>query len=289
LRDISLQFKTKGQFKKGHRRAYFAATKRDDYDLIVAHMPKYLNRFGVDTPRIEWSEEILSLEALKYGRREDFAEGNWSAYNAAIRRGKEFMDRICVHMAPSLTERYSDLELLQLALPYKSRGEFKEGNPSAYKATHIRGEDFLDKACKGMKPSSGSSIAEKELFELIKTIYPNTKKLRDMKVKIEGKSYIYGFEIDILVGKLGIEFDGKYHHSFEYMRKDKGKKLWSDEDIYNYNPLKDGWFATKGIQILHIKEEDWKKDKQACIQKCLDFLGLPILSTEMSLLSISAA
>ena len=41
------------------------------------------------------------------------------------------------------------------------------------------------------------------------------------------------------------------------MRNDKGKKLWSDEDIRNYHEIKDAWFATKGIKILHIKEEEW--------------------------------
>ena len=56
------------------------------------------------------------------------------------------------------------------------------------------------------------------------------------------------------------------------MRRDSHKKLWSDEDIRNYHEIKDSWFASNGIQILHIKEEDWIQDKEACIKKCLDFL-----------------
>jgi len=70
----------------------------------------------------------------------------------------------------------------------------------------------------------------------------------------------------------GIEFDGTYYHSFEFMRKTTHKKSWPDEDIHNYHEIKDAWFASKGIQILHIKEEDWKLDKDQCIKKCLQFL-----------------
>ena len=127
--------------------------------------------------------------------------------------------------------------------------------------------------CKNLKKSKSISFAEKELFDIIKTIHPNAKKFRDQRVKIKGKPYIKGFEIDILVDKLGIEFDGTYWHSFKIMRAHKSKKKWSDNDIKNYPTLKDNWFATKGIEILHIKEKDWKKDKQTCIQKCLDFLS----------------
>ena len=94
--------------------------------------------------------------------------------------------------------------------------------------------------------------------------------------KIPNKPYIYGFDIDIFVPELMrvIEFDGIYWHSFEQMRNDKRKAKWSDEDILNYHEIKDDYFASKGITILHIKEEDWLKDKKACINTCLKFLNL---------------
>src|SRR5208283_2181350 len=102
---------------------------------------------------------------------------------------------------------------------------------------------------------------------IIRTFFSSARTLRDRKVKIKGKPYMKGFQIDIFIPELnlGIEFDGKRWHSFEQMRKDKRKAKWSDDDIRNYHEIKDAWFATKGITILHIKEEDWLKDKQACI------------------------
>ncbi len=123
--------------------------------------------------------------------------------------------------------------------------------------------------------SANTSIAELELFNAVKIVFTNTKKLKDTKAMILGKPYIKGFDIDIFVPELdkGIEFDGTYWHSFEAMRKNKKKSIWSDEDIRNYHQLKDSWFASKGIQILHIKEEDWNLDKEACIKRCLEFLA----------------
>ena len=123
--------------------------------------------------------------------------------------------------------------------------------------------------------NSGTSKPEIEILNIVKNIFSSAKKIQDRKVKIEGKPYIKGFEIDIFVPELGlgIEYDGPYHHSFEYMRKDSSKSKWSDEDIHNYHEIKDSWFATKGIRILHVKGNDWKENKESCINKILEFLG----------------
>lgn len=124
------------------------------------------------------------------------------------------------------------------------------------------------------KCSNIESKAEKELFSIIKAVYPNTKKLRS-KFSIDLKPFIKRFEIDIFVPELkrGIEYDGRYHHSFKKMRADRSKKLWTDEDILDYHGIKDRAFLSIGIQILHIKEEEWKLDKENCIKRCFDFLS----------------
>ena len=112
--------------------------------------------------------------------------------------------------------------------------------------------------------------------DAVKSLFPSTTKLRDRKITIEGKPYMYGFDIDIFVPELmlGIEYDGGRSHSFEYMREDIYKAKWSDYDIRNYHEIKDAWFLTKGIKIIHIKEVDWKKDSDKCVKKCLEFLGV---------------
>jgi len=105
--------------------------------------------------------------------------------------------------------------------------------------------------------------------------YPTAKKIRGSKVTIPDKDYIKRFDLDIYVPELnrGIEFDGTYYHSFEYMRRNKNKGLWTDDDVRRYHEIKDTHFLSIGINIIHITEEEWNADKEGCIKRCLDFLG----------------
>ena len=164
----------------------------------------------------------------------------------------------------------TDEELAQIALLYKRKIDFKRGHPYQYWFAVRR--RLIDKICSHMPICSVDSIAEEELFGIILTVFPNARKLRDRRVNISGKPHIHGFDIDIFIPELslGIEYDGKHWHSFKGLRR--SRKHWPDEDIHNYHKIKDSWFLDNGIQILHIKEVDWIKDKQACIDKCLEFL-----------------
>jgi hypothetical protein len=156
------------------------------------------------------------------------------------------------------------------ALKYKTRSNFAVGSPGAYSAAKKMG--VLDQVCSHMLQAQNTSPQEQSLFNLVKKKYPKTQKLRDRKVKIEGKSHIEGFDLDIYVPELrkGIEFDGTYWHSIDGLKR--SRTHWPEEDLINYSILKDNWFQSKSIEILHIKEEDWLKDKQYCIDKCFKFL-----------------
>lgn len=272
IQDEAYLYQTRGTFLEDSPSAYRTALARGILDQVCAHMRPSL--------REPYTNEELAIEALRYNTRKNFQEGNSAAYQAAWKRN--ILDQICSHMAIDLkiggiphnyfwTEEKIQLE----ANRYATRGEFQKGSKAAYQAAVENG--LLDKVCCHMIILGGVSVAEMYLCDVIKCIYPHARKFRDRKVRIEGKSHIKGFDIDILVGKLGIEFDGKYHHTFEYMRKDKRKIKWSDEEIRNYHQIKDAWFTAKGIQILHVKEEDWNLDKEICIIRCLNFLSVEAL------------
>lgn len=115
---------------------------------------------------------------------------------------------------------------------------------------------------------------EIDLFLTIKEVFPSAVKYKTRKVSIQSKPHIKGFEIDIFIPELkkGIEFDGKYWHSFNKMRQDKRKENWPDSDILNYNLIKDNYFLSKDIELLHISEFDWCSDKQQSLQRALNFL-----------------
>lgn len=303
------------EFRLGNRNAYNAAKRkgRAFLDKICGHMAPSHN--------IAWSEEEMAAEALKYASRKDFVKNNSLAYEAAWRKGGDFLSNICshmdvlwrpytdeevgeeskkytsrydflagspgqyraalrkgskffIHMGPSLREMWLDEEISVEALKYTSRGNFREMDPSAYQAASKRGRIFLDLLCSHMRRSGGISSFEKELLSRVKSYCSDVRSIRDMKVKIEGRPHIHGFDIDIFSGLLmkGIEFDGTYHHSFKGLKR--GRKHWPDEDIRNYHDLKDKWFETKGIQILHITEKEWKANKEDCVQRCLEFLNI---------------
>jgi hypothetical protein len=258
LHQEALKYTTRGEFKKNSPSAHNVACRRDILDQICGHMKIF---------KTKWTDEKLHREALKYPTRIEFQKNSHKAYDAAGVRG--ILDQICGHME-YICYPWTNQELHQEALKYKTRGEFQKNSPSAYSISLRRG--VLNQVCSRMKPSRGSSNGEKELLAAIKIYYPIAKSIRDKKVKIEDKPYIKGFDIDIFVLGVnkGIEFDGKYYHSTEGLKR--GRPHWPAEDLLNYHTIKDTWFATKGIQILHIKEEDWIKDREACIKHCLDFL-----------------
>jgi hypothetical protein len=120
----------------------------------------------------------------------------------------------------------------------------------------------------------GGSKPEMELLSIIQETFSDARKHTIRKLKIENKLFIRWFELDIFIPTImkGIEFDGRYSHSFKCMRNDPAKRAWSNDDICNYHEIKDAAFLSHGISVIHIKEEDWLKDKNTCIKKCLDFL-----------------
>lgn len=78
---------------------------------------------------------------------------------------------------------------------------------------------------------------------------------------------------------MGIEFDGKYWHSAKGLKR--SRKHWPEEDIINYHEIKDNYFLSQGIQILHIKEEDWHINRSLCISQIEQFLGITGFMSEL--------
>ena len=256
----ALKYTRRVDFQKKSAKAYNVALRRGILDQVCQHMDKIL---------ICWTVETIQEEALKYKTRYAFHVNNAKAYAAALRRG--ILDQICSHMTDG--NIYWTFEMLQEeALKYNTRSEFENGNESACQTARTR--NIMDQICGHMKEAGSSSIAEKDLFHIIKDMYPTAKKLVDRKANILNKPYIYGFDIDVFIPELnkGIEYDGIFWHSFKAMRGSKVKRNWPDEDLHNYHQIKDDYFRSKGIELLHIKEEEWNKNKEECIQRCLEFL-----------------
>ncbi|HXN74882.1 MAG TPA: hypothetical protein VN855_00130 [Candidatus Acidoferrum sp.] len=257
IQQEALKYNTRTEFQSNS--AYDAAQKRHILDEVCSHMKEI---------RHSWTDEELQEEAFKYNTRKDFRNNNGSAYQLAFRRN--ILNKICFHMK-KMRRSWTDEELHQEALKYKNRIDFQNNNQSAYNIALKR--NLLDKICTHMKRSCGISLLEQTLLHTIKQRYPKARRLRDTKVNICGKKHIQGFEIDIYIPELhkGIEFDGDYWHSIEGLRR--SRENWPQEDLENYHKIKDDYFLSKGIKLFHIKEEDWLKDQELCLQNCLNFLN----------------
>ncbi len=273
----ALQYTNKAEFRRNHPNTYTAAHKRGIINSICSHMPKYVPPSGEANPSFKWSVEKIVEAALKCKTRKEFYDRHRGAYAAAKLFG--ILDEICAHMPKRVIfygetnpkSKVTDDEIKQAALKCKTRAEFGKKYPNVSNTASKRG--MLEEVCSHMVRSTNISYPEHVLFDLIKKNYPKTRRLKDARVNIIGKPYIKGFEIDIYVPELrkGIEFDGTYWHSFKAMRSARSRLAWPDEDIRNYHKIKDKYFLSKGIHILHIKEEDWEKNSQKCIKNAFIF------------------
>src|ERR1035437_874038 len=266
LRASATPYSRRMDFKLKNNRAYNKAIKRgkEFMDSICSHMDPPLTA--------AYGDEELANAAKLHKTRRDFEKYNTNEYHAAHKRGKEFLDMVCSHIIPVLHHTYTDDELREIALLYGRMVDFKNKNSGAYSAAYDRGLGFLKNICSHMK--RGISEPERALLGAIQEYFSDAKKFRATKLKISGKEYIKTLEVDILVKELGkaIEYDGGWHHSFEGLKR--GHPTWPVSDIAQYHEIKDSAFLALGIEILHIKQSEWKLNKEDCIQKCLNFLGV---------------
>lgn len=111
-------------------------------------------------------------------------------------------------------------------------------------------EDYLlgtfEVRCPVCFPKDGTSKAEKELEEFISSITDSSIITNDRKV-LDGK------EIDIYIPekKTAIEFDGLYYHSESFGGKDRRYHLNKTEEC-----------EKKGIQLIHIFEDEWTHKRE---------------------------
>jgi hypothetical protein len=117
---------------------------------------------------------------------------------------------------------------------------------------HLKGQNCIK--CSKV----GISIIEKEVVNFIKelnvNVIENTKKI------------IKPLELDIYVPilKKAIEFNGEYWYYNQSNKKCKPK---------GYHAMKSKMCKEKGIRLLHIREDLWKRDKEHMKQVIIKFLN----------------
>lgn len=254
----ALKYKTRTDWYNGSS-AYYAACKNDWMDQCCQHMTNGRNLNN------HWTLEECQKDALKYNSRVEWEKGKYSGYRFAIKNG--WLEECCKHM--TLLRKPNGCWTLETckkdALLYTNKADwFNSG--SGYQIAFKNG--WLDQCCSHMKNENSSSREERDLFSVIKELYPDSTKKRFTDKYRKNKR----FELDIYIPSLnvGIEFNGTYWHSFEGIKR--GRKTWSDEDIRNYHKIKRDFFKSINIEYLEINESDWKKNRESCIKNAINFL-----------------
>jgi hypothetical protein len=257
---IAKKYKTRGELRKNRPDVYSAIHKKKLQETHFRHMIKV---------RKTWGRKEILKEAKKYKTRAEFEKNNPSAYRASVRlKMKSDLIKILDYKCFD----YTDEQIAEEAKKYKTRGEFYRKSPSFHLLASRR--KILHKVCKHMKKCNNTSWGEIEVRKFVESLGFSTEKIRRRNIKIEGKPYIKGFDIDIFIKEIGkgIEYDGEYYHSFDYMKKNKPN--WELEDIKNYHLIKDDFFMkNEGICILHISDRYWINNRKQAEEEIYNFLS----------------
>ncbi len=258
----ALLYKNRWEFQKKSKGAYLYLFNNGFLNEACSHMPENKSVLYED-------KEAIKVLASGCTSRIEFKTKFQGAYVIACR--ENYIDEICTHM-DVLCYSWPDEELFAIGKTYTTRLAFRNGNNNAYNAC-VR-KKILDKVCSHMKRSCMVSSYEKDLSDSLKLIFPDIFTLKIRGEIISYKPWVGGFDIDIFDSKTnrGIEFDGTYHHSIEGLIRSHPK--WPESEIPHYHEIKDTYFLeSRGIQILHIKEADWKENREDCIARAISWLN----------------
>lgn len=254
---ISTKYKTLKDFKINEPEIYKLAKRKQ---LLLKCLSKTML-----FPRSQYSIEDIFNIAKKYNTIGEFLKTKRHIYHLAKEYG--ILKDICTHMERLTREKYTDQELIDFAKKFKFRDDVRIARSGIY--TAILDRNLAEVAFKHMPPKRFGKM-EAEVRNFVSKYFKCHKHREN--VKISDKKYIKRFEIDIFIPELnkGIEFDGTYWHSPTILKQ--RRPHWPEEDLINYESIKDSYFKTKGIEILHIKEKDWIENETKCKNKILSFL-----------------
>jgi len=227
-----------------------------------------MNNFKKTSPKKiqKHTKETAAADALKYKTKREWCENDAGSYLASLKNN--WIDDLCKHMNNKRKKAPTFEEIKSAALLYNSRGEWDKKDRRTY--NQARKINCLDQVCQHML-GGGRSGPESEILNMVKTKFPSvmSKMFKNEDPRFPLKRYELDFYIPEL--KLGIEFDGKYWHSFKVLSK---RKNLTKEQARTYHEDKDSFFETLGIKVFHIKEEDWYLNKDFIKTNLSHFLGL---------------
>lgn len=160
IRIEALKYKSKNEFILNASGAVKRARKLGIYKDVCQHMKK--SKQPLTNEVINWNEETLKIEALKYSSKSEFTSKRGSAVKVAKKLG--IYEEICAHMNTNY-RTWKDEDLINEALKYSTRSEFQTNSNSAY--VIARTKNMLDRICSHMQAQHEDWSYEK-IEEIVK-------------------------------------------------------------------------------------------------------------------------
>lgn len=247
--------------KKQRRRI----AKQDDLLLCPDCSKKYTNQKKYGYDNAQTSPDVKSkisksskennniINITNYVKKKYGVDNIAKVKEIAKSRAKTKRDRVFISIEEKL--RKNKLEILNTTDEYI--GQRLNNKNIKYNFKCLTCNTEFKGTMNGHIPScptcySKSSKPEKEVGDFIKEIY-------DGEVIENSREIIPPLELDIYLPEynLAIEFDGLYWHSIEHKEKE-------------YHLRKTEIAESKGIQILHIFEDEWR-DKQEIVKNIIKY------------------
>jgi len=258
----ALLFNTATEWQKNDPKSYAAASRNGWLEECSSHLKPLKEK---------WSKQKCLSFSAGFTSRIDWQNGHTNSYTAAIRNG--WLDECCVHMPALWSPRWDKKACIKDASLYPTISDWQENSPSSVQSARRNG--WMKECCGHMKRDGNHSRPEKALFEIIKRVFPDARKLMlsNKNPDFVGKR----FELDIYIPSLqkGIEFNGDYWHSLPALERKLKRKggVWSSKTISLYHQLKESFFNSFGIGVIFIQEKNWTEDQESCIKKIMEFLS----------------
>jgi hypothetical protein len=132
LADEAAKYSVIKDFRTQSPEAYSTASRRG----LLTQLTQNMERTG-KIPYF-FDDKDLAQEALKYDTLKDFRTQSERHYQAALKRGLDFLNRITSHMERG-TRDWTDEELAQEASKHDKLSHFRVQNPAAYQSAYARG------------------------------------------------------------------------------------------------------------------------------------------------------
>lgn len=196
-------------------------------------------------------------------KRENTIKESWGVDNISkVQKTKDKISKKLKEVLPSIKlektkKRITDLGYVVISIKNNS---FKLICPKCKKEFNISSTLFNQRnrfdidPCLLCNPNNNGSFFESSVFDFVKNNYNGVIKDKCREFK--------KYEIDIYLPELNIGFEcnGLWWHSERYKEN-------------NYHKEKNKFFESKGIQIIHIWEDDWKFKKDILKSRIVNLLG----------------